>query len=69
MFPRRTNMPNIKSLAYSEDRKIAAVIENINFSYLAQKHSSVTRLKQLITSVRCKVLLIYSFPARPRAEI
>ena len=44
MIPRRTCLPSINTLACFRD--IEPVLENINFSYTAQNHSSVTRLKQ-----------------------
>ena len=47
MIPRRTYMPGIIVLACSE-AEIEPVPENMNLSYLAQYHSSVTRLIQLI---------------------
>ena len=45
MTPRRIYMPNINTLACCKACDIELRLENMNLSYLAQNHSSVTRLK------------------------
>ena len=55
MTPRRTYLLSINTLACSK-----AEIENMNLSYLAQNHSSVTRLKNLLIDVRCAMLLNFN---------
>ena len=37
------------------------VLENMNLSFLAQNHSSLTRLKQSFIDVKCTILLNLSF--------
>ena len=55
MTPRRTYLPSINTLACSkaEILSIEPVLENMNLSYLAQNHSSVTRLEQFV--YRCQM--------------
>ena len=53
MTPRRTYLPSINTLVCSKGRDIEPVLENINLYYLAQNHSSVTRLKQFV--YRCQM--------------
>ena len=48
MTPRRTYLPIINTLACSK-----AGLENMNLSYLAQNHSSVTSFKQFV--YRCQM--------------
>ena len=45
MTHRRTYLPSINTLACSIAE---TVLENMNLSYLAQNHSSVTRLKPFV---------------------
>ena len=52
MTLRRTYLPSINTLACSK-AEIEPVLENMSLSYLAQNHSSVTRLKQFI--YRCQM--------------
>ena len=53
MTPRRTYLPSINTLAYSQADIIEPVLENMNILYLEQNHSSVTRLKQFV--YRCQM--------------
>ena len=53
MTLRRTYLPSINTLACSKAELRKPVLENMNLSYLAQNHSSVTRLKQFV--YRCQM--------------
>ena len=53
MTPRRTFLPRINIQACSQAGDIAPVLENMNLSFFAQNHSSVTRLKQFV--YRCQM--------------
>ena len=48
MTPRRTYLPSISTLACSKADDIEPVLETMNLSFLAQNHSSVTRLKKFV---------------------
>ena len=52
MTPRRTYLPSINTPACSKADDIEPVLETMNLSFLAQNHSSVTRLKQFV--YRCQ---------------
>ena len=59
MIPRRTYLPSIIVLACSKaEIIIEPVLENMNFSYLAQNHSSLTR------NVKCIKLLNFMIQSR-----
>ena len=60
MTPTRTYLPSINTIACSK-AEIEPVLENMNLTYLAQNHSSITRLKQFVIDVRCTILLNLSF--------
>ena len=68
MTLRRKYLPSVNTLAYSKARDIEPVLANMNLSYLAQNHSSVTRLKQFV--YRCQTCDTVEFwlPQRSRAE-
>ena len=54
MTPRKTFLPSINTLALSCSKaEIEPVLENMNLSYVAQNHSSITGFKQFAD--RCQV--------------
>ena len=50
---RRKYLPSINTLACSKAEILEPVLDNMNLSYLAQNHSSVTRLKHFV--YRCQM--------------
>ena len=55
MTSRRTYSPSFNTLACSQAEIKEPVLEYINLSYLAQNHSSITRLKQFNVCNRCQI--------------